>query len=158
MARNKAQADRAWALLLARWILGLMFGMAGFWKVFTLGPVEHASGMFVEAYADTFLPAWSLWVTGTTIPAIELIAGVALLVGWRVRTSLLALGAVLLIVTFGHLLAQPLYSFNQHVMPRAALVFLLLWLPRADDRFALENWLLRRQQSADADRRALDAP
>ena len=146
MAKNDGQTDRAWALLLARWLLGMIFGMAGFWKVFTLGPLEHASGMFVEAYADTFLPAWSLWLTGTTIPAIELIAGVALLVGWRVREALLALGAVLLIVTFGHLLAQPLYSFNQHVIPRAALVFLLLWLPRSDDRFALENWLARRRQ------------
>lgn len=150
MAKNEWRADRVWALLLARWLLGMIFGMAGFWKVFTLGPLEHASGMFVEAYADTFLPTWSLWLTGTTIPAIELIAGVALLVGWRVREALLALGAVLLIVTFGHLLAQPLYSFNQHVIPRAALVFLLLWLPRSDDRFAFENWLARRRKVASA--------
>ena len=146
MAKNDGQSGRAWALLLARWLLGLIFVMAGFWKVFTLGPLEHASGMFVEAYADTFLPTWSLWLTGTTIPAIELIAGVALLIGWRVRAALLALGAVLLIVTFGHLLAQPLYSFTQHVIPRAALVFLLLWLPRSDDRFAFESWLARRRK------------
>ena len=87
MAKNDGQSDRAWALLLARSLLGLIFAMAGFWKVFTLGPLEHASGMFVEAYADTFLPTWSLWLTGTTIPAIELIAGVALLIGWRVRAA-----------------------------------------------------------------------
>lgn len=149
MGLDNTPAGRAWALLLARWLLGLIFAMAGFWKVFMLGSLEHASGMFVEAYADTFLPAWSLWLTGATIPAIELIAGMLLLVGWRVREALLALGAVLVIVTFGHLLAQPLYSFNQHVMPRAALVLLLLWLPRSDDRFALTNWLARRRQRAD---------
>jgi len=146
MGSENTHVGRAWALLLARWLLGLIFAMAGFWKVFTLGPLEHASGMFVEAYADTFLPAWSLWLTGATIPAIELIAGVLLLVGWRVREALLALGAVLLLVTFGHLLAQPLYAFHQHVLPRAALVFLLLWLPRMEDRFTLENWLARRRQ------------
>jgi len=146
MGSDPTHVDRAWALLLARWILGLIFAMAGFWKVFTLGPLQHASGMFVEPYADTFLPAWSLWLTGATIPAIELIAGALLLVGWRVREALRALGAVLVIVTFGHLLAQPLYPFNQHVVPRAALVFLLLWLPRSEDRFTLESWLARRRR------------
>lgn len=138
--------DRAWALLLARWLLGLIFAMAGFWKMFTLGPLGHAREMFVGPYADSFLPAWSLWLTGATIPVIELVAGAMVLVGWRVREALLALGAVLVVVTFGHLLAQPLYSFNQHVMPRAALVFLLLWLPRSEDRFALANWLERRRR------------
>ncbi len=148
MGPDDSNVDRAWALLFARWLLGLIFAMAGFWKVFALGPLQHASGMFVEAYADSFLPAWSLWLTGASIPVIELAAGVLLLVGWRVREALLALAGVLLIVTFGHLLAQPLYSFNEHVIPRSALVFLLLWLPRSTDRFALENWLARRRQRA----------
>jgi hypothetical protein len=68
--------------------------MAGFWKVFTLGPIAHAQGMFVEGYADCFLPVWSLWLTGTTIPVVELVAGAMLLVGWRVREALIGLAAV----------------------------------------------------------------
>ena len=35
--------------------------MAGLWKVFVLTPVGHAHKWFVDPYADTFLPAWSLW-------------------------------------------------------------------------------------------------
>lgn len=143
---NRAAApDRAWALFLARWLLGLIFGMAGFWKVFELGALEHARRLFVGPYADTFLPAPVLWGAGTAIPFVELAAGGMLLVGWRVGLALRALVAVLVVVTFGHLLAEPLYSFNQHVVPRAALVLLLLWAPRELDRFTLEHWIAARR-------------
>ena len=50
----------SWALLFARGILGLIFLMAGIYKVFQLGPMEHARRLFVDPYAETFLPAWSL--------------------------------------------------------------------------------------------------
>lgn len=133
--------NRAWALFFARTLLGLIFFMAGWWKVFLLGPLSHARGMFVEPYADTFLPAWSLWASGTAIPVLELGAGALLLVGlWR-RPAMITIGAVLVVVTFGHLLAEPLYPFHQHVVPRAALLLLLLWAPADADRLALDNLL-----------------
>ena len=139
-------SDRGWALLLARWLLGLIFFMAGVWKVFELGPLQHAQRMFVEPYAETFLPAWALWLTGAAVPLVELVAGGLLLVGFRVREALLALAGVLVLVTFGHLLAEPLYAFHQHVIPRAALVFLLLWLPRDSDVVTLDALLSRRRR------------
>src|SRR6266481_9682865 len=98
-ARN---LDRSWALLFARLVLGLIFFMAGVYKVFQLGPLEHARKYFLP-YADTFLPVWSLWATGVAIPFVELVAGGLLIIGWRIRESLIALGFVLVIVTFGHL-------------------------------------------------------
>src|ERR1700749_5061810 len=88
-------SNRAWALLIARWILGLIFFMAGLWKTFSLGPVEHARRLFVEPYAHTFLPRWSRWATGTVVPIIELVAGGLLLLGFRTRDALLAPGGVL---------------------------------------------------------------
>lgn len=137
-------ARRAWALLFARGVLGLIFFMAGVYKVFTLTPVGHAHKWFVDPYADTFLPTWSLWITGLTIPVVELLAGALLLVGWRVREALIALGVVLLIVTFGHLLKEPLYEFHTHVIPRLALLVFVLMLPREADRFSVDGWLGRR--------------
>ncbi len=110
-------SNRAWAILFARLILGLIFFMAGMWKVFTLGPLEHARRLFVDPYAHTFLPRWSLWAAGTVVPFVELTAGALLLVGLRTRDALLALGGVLVLVTFGHLLAEPLYEFHTHVIP-----------------------------------------
>jgi len=111
--------------------------MAGAWKVFQLGPIEHARKYFLP-FADTFLPIWSLWVVGVTVPVVELIGGALLLLGLRVRDALLALGAVLVIVTFGHLLHDPLFNFSGHVIPRLALLLFVLWCPRELDRFSLD--------------------
>jgi thiosulfate dehydrogenase (quinone) large subunit len=135
--------SRSWAILIARLILGFIFFMAGQWKVFSLGPFEHARRLFVEPYAHTFLPRWALWATGAVVPVVELVAGALLLVGFRTREALLALGGVLVLVTFGHLLLEPLYEFHTHVIPRAALLLFLLVMPRAEDRFSVDAWRRR---------------
>ena len=140
-----AISGRAWAILVARLVLGLIFFMAGEWKVFTLGPLEHARKWFTGPYADSFLPMWSLWGVGTAIPFVELAAGALLILGWRVREACLGLGAVLVIVTFGHLLADPLYEFHTHVIPRTALLLFVLVMPRDEDVLSLDGRLRRRR-------------
>src|SRR5205809_6694164 len=105
--------NRGWAILFARLVLGLIFFMAGAWKVFQLGPLEHARKYFLP-FADTFLPVWSLWLVGVTISFVELLGGALLLIGFRVREDLIVLGGVLVIVTFGHLLRVPLFIFSGH--------------------------------------------
>lgn len=143
--KHEKISDRTWAIFIARTILGLIFFMAGMWKVFDLGPIEHARRLFVEPYADTFLPVWSLWLTGTIIPVVELTAGALVLVGmWR-RPALLALGAVLVTVTFGHLLAEPLYQFHTHVIPRTALLLFVMVMPSSEDRLSLDAWIASRR-------------
>jgi uncharacterized membrane protein YphA (DoxX/SURF4 family) len=141
---------RAWALLFARLVLGLIFFMAGISKVFQLGPLEHARKYFLP-FSDTFLPVWSLWVVGITIPVVELVAGALLILGLRVRDALIALGFVLVIVTFGHLLREPLFNFSGHVIPRLALLLFLLWCPREADRFSLDDVLRRAQRPTPSD-------
>ena len=135
--------DRAWAILFARLVLGLIFFMAGVMKMFQLGPLNHARKYFLP-FADTFLPVWSLWAMGVVIPFVELIAGALVILGLRVREALVALGFVLAVVTFGHLLHAPLYEFHTHVIPRLALVLFVLLMPRADDLFSLERIVTRR--------------
>jgi uncharacterized membrane protein YphA (DoxX/SURF4 family) len=140
----KPSLNRAWAMLFARLVLGLIFFMAGEWKVFQLGPLEHARKYFLP-FADTFLPIWSLWLTGVAIPLLELVAGALVILGLRTREALVALGFVLAIVTFGHLLREPLYDFSGHVIPRLALLLFLLWCPREEDRFSLDHlWQTRK--------------
>jgi uncharacterized membrane protein YphA (DoxX/SURF4 family) len=134
--------DRSWALLFARLVLGLIFFMAGVWKVFRLGPLEHARKYFLP-YADTFLPVWSLWLAGVAIPFVEMIAGALVILGLRTREALVSLGFVLALVTFGHLLREPLYEFHTHVIPRLALLLFILLLPRGDDRFSMDHLLTR---------------
>jgi hypothetical protein len=57
------------------------------WKVFGLGPLEHARKFFLP-YADTFLPVWSLWVVDVSIPFVELGAGALVIIGLRTRAAL----------------------------------------------------------------------
>ena len=134
--------NRGYAILFARLVLGLIFFMAGVMKVFQLGPLGHARKYFLP-YADTFLPVWSLWVVGVVIPFIELIAGAMVILGLRTREALVALGCVLAIVTFGHLLREPLYEFHTHVIPRLALVLFVLLMPHEDDTFSIDYLLTR---------------
>jgi uncharacterized membrane protein YphA (DoxX/SURF4 family) len=136
--------QRGWAVVFARLALGFIFFMAGLWKVFQLGPLEHARKYFLP-FADTFLPVWSLWLTGVTIPFVELVCGAMLLVGLRVREALIALGGVLTVVTFGHLLREPLFNFSGHVIPRLALLLFLLWCPRELDWLSLDFLLGRKK-------------
>src|SRR5262245_58232597 len=137
------QRSKSLAVFFAREILGFIFLMAGVYKVFQLGPLGHARKYFLP-FSDTFLPVWSLWAMGVTIPFVELIAGGLLIIGWRVREALVGLGAVLIIVTFGHLLKEPLYPFHEHVIPRLALLLFVLMMPSEDDRFSVDYFLARR--------------
>jgi uncharacterized membrane protein YphA (DoxX/SURF4 family) len=144
MIPDDSAHGRAWAALFSRLILGFIFFMAGVFKVFQMGALTHAANLFVEPYADTFLPIWSLWLTGAVIPYVELIAGGLLLIGWHTRDALVALGVVLVVVTFGHLIPEPLYAFDRHVIPRWALLVVCLLL-RDDDRWSFDSWQRERQ-------------
>lgn len=120
-----------------------MFLVAGWYKCFYLTPLGHAENFFTGPYADTWIPHILLLVTGTAIPVVELAVGLLLVVGWRTRPALLAIGVVLVLVTYGHLLKEPLFSIKDHIFPRAALMVAVLLLPAEKDRFSLESWLRR---------------
>ena len=134
-----------WAVFFARVVLGLIFFMAGVYKVFQQGPVGHVRQWFLP-YSDTFLPIWSLWAVGLAIPFLELLGGALVLVGWHTRTGLVALGCVLATVTFGHLLKEPLYPFHEHVIPRLVLLVFVLAVPPEADRLSVEGLLRSRRR------------
>jgi thiosulfate dehydrogenase [quinone] large subunit len=137
------QTAKSLALLFARLVLGLIFFMAGVWKVFGLGPAGHVQRFFLP-FQHTFLPVWSLWAVGLAIPFVELIGGALVILGLKTRYALVGLGAVLVIVTFGHLLDQPLYALHEHVIPRLALTLFVLLMPEEIDRFSIDRLLKRR--------------
>lgn len=125
------------APLFARLVLGLIFFMAGFNKVFVLTPSGHVAKFFLP-FQDTFLPLWSLWAVGYTIPFVELIGGGLVLLGWARTLGYGLLGSVLVVVTFGHLLHNSLYPFHEHVIPRLGLLLLLLLMTPEADRYSLD--------------------
>jgi uncharacterized membrane protein YphA (DoxX/SURF4 family) len=135
----------SWAIFFVRWVLGLIFFMAGWWKCFDLGPLEHARRLFVEPFATTWIPAWLLWAFGTVIPPVELIAGALMCLGLRVRAAGIALGFILIVVAYGHLLQEALFDTTHHIFPRLVLLTYVLSAPAERDRLSLDAWLGRRR-------------
>ncbi|MCZ6478593.1 MAG: hypothetical protein O6851_09800 [Gemmatimonadetes bacterium] len=137
--------DAGLVAFFARGLLGVLFLMTGGFKVFEMGALEHARLLFVQGYAESWIPVWLLWGLGTLIPFVELVGGVLLLAGFRVREALVALGFLLLVVAYGHLLKEPFFDITTHVFPRAILLLILLAVPRAADVWSVDGWLTRRR-------------
>ncbi len=111
-----------WLTLFTRVMVGLLFGMVGFHKVFVQGPEAHTSQFFTGPYAGSWMPHWLLYATGVTIPFVEVIAGWLLVIGFLRLPAALALGGVLLLVTYGHARKEPLFHVNSHIIPRTLLL------------------------------------
>ena len=140
MNTEKKTLSRAIGLLTIRLVLGLVFFMQGFGKVFNIGVENLYQNYFFQPYQDTFIPTSILKFTAYYTSFVELIAGTLLILGIFRRYSLYALATVLVIVSFGHGLLEP--SWDMHdVIFRLILVAALLILPQEWDRFSLDRKL-----------------
>ena len=64
--------------------------------------------------------------------------------GYRLREGQIALGAILIVVTYGHLLREALFDTTHHIFPRLVLLVITLTVPRERDLLSLDAWLSRR--------------
>jgi uncharacterized membrane protein YphA (DoxX/SURF4 family) len=132
--------NKSIAVTTIRLVLGFIFLMQGFGKVFTWG-VEKVYRM--DFFYDTFkdlLPEPIIHFTAYYTSYVELIAGFLVVIGLKRDYALYALASVLVIVTFGHGLAEPIWDLS-HVMPRTILLVALLLLPAEWDRFSVDHYL-----------------
>jgi thiosulfate dehydrogenase [quinone] large subunit len=136
------------ATFLARMLVGVIFTMAGYWKVFELGAHQHAQQFFVEGFQEYWLPEWFLYPLGWIIPFVELIGGLLLVLGWRTRLSLSSLGLLLIVTTYGHALRQPLFDIDGHTFTRMALILFVLMQKPGVDCLGLDFWLHKRRGQA----------
>lgn len=136
-----------YANFIVRWILGILFLMAGYWKVFVLTPASHAQQYFVEGFADSWIPEWLLQLLGYSIPLLELVAGLLICIGFKTREALIAVGLLLIVTTYGHALQQPLFDIDGHTFTRLALIIFLLLSPAGTDRYSIDHWLLARKKN-----------
>jgi len=130
--------NKSIAMLIIRLILGFIFLMQGIGKVFKWG-VENVYNMdfFYDTYKD-LLPDFIIHATAYYTSYIELIAGLLVVLGLKRDYALYLLASVLVIVTFGHGLAEPIWNLS-HVMYRTILLVTLLILPREWDKFSMDN-------------------
>lgn len=132
--------DLAWPAFFMRVMIGIVFFMAGYWKVFKLTPATHASKLFLEQFSDTWIPRALLWSLGVSIPFVELIAGALLIVGLFRRPCAIVLGFLLLVVTYGHLLKEPLFDIHPYIFTRLILLLPVMVLRSVDDLWSLDAW------------------
>ena len=133
--------NRSAGTLVARVLLGLIFFMQGYGKLTKFG-MDNLYRMFepYEAQLPTFLVKFAAYFTTYA----ELIGGGLLILGLFRNFSPYALGLVLLIVSFGHGLSEPIWDLS-HVFPRAVLLIALLWVPKEWDQWHLDRLLNKRR-------------
>lgn len=130
---------------IVRWVLGTLFLMAGYWKVFVMTPSVHASRFFIQGFEGSWIPEWLLYALGMSIPVLELTAGLLICIGWRLREALIFIGLLLIVTTYGHALIEPLFDIDGHTFTRLALVVFLLLAPPGSDKYTLDGWLKGRK-------------
>lgn len=126
-------SSRAAGILFARALLGIIFFMQGFGKVFTFS-VTTVYDKFFKPFEATFLPKWLIWATAYYSSYIELIGGFLLIIGLFRKYSLYLLAINLFVVAFGHGLLEPIWDLS-HITPRAILLLVLLLTPSEWDRW-----------------------
>jgi uncharacterized membrane protein YphA (DoxX/SURF4 family) len=124
---------RASGLLFTRALLGVIFLMQGFGKIFTF-TVPVVYDKFFKDFETTFLPKWLIWATAYYTSYVELIGGLFLILGLFRRWTLYLLAIDLVVVAFGHGLLEPIWDLS-HVMPRTLLLLVLFFLPPEWDRY-----------------------
>jgi uncharacterized membrane protein YphA (DoxX/SURF4 family) len=133
--RENQTTNCAAGMFFLRALLGIIVGMQGYGKIFTYG--------IWTIYESSFRPLETVFPKGLLMgvlyftTGVELLAGVCLVLGIFRNWALYLLGAVILIVSFGHGIDSPIWDLV-HVMPRAILIGALLLLPENWD-----NWRLK---------------
>lgn len=133
------RTSRAVAALFARALLGIIFMMQGYGKVFTY-TVPRVYAMFFKDFEKTFLPKWLIVTTAYYTSYVELICGFLLIIGLFKKCSAYLLAIDLFIVSFGHGLLEPIWDL-QHVIPRAILLLTVLIIPTQWDLWNVDTFL-----------------
>lgn len=130
------QNNKQIAVLTIRLLLGFIFFFQGFGKVFKFGLNAVYQNFFLKSYGE-LLPDFLLLFTAYYTSIIELIGGLLLIVGFKRDYTLYALASVLVMVTFGHGLKDPIWDVSD-VMYRAILLVSLLLLPKDLDKYSVD--------------------
>ena len=136
--------NRIIGTLTLRLVLGFIFLMQGYGKVFNYGISNIYKNVF-KSY-ESQLPSSLVWMTAYYTSFVELLAGLLLVIGLFKNWALYALASVLIIVTFGHGLASPIWDLS-HVFPRTVMLVTLLFLPQEWDKWSLDAFIQSKKRT-----------
>lgn len=138
---------RAIGIFFMRTLLGLIFLMQGYGKVFSWG-LEGVYQNVFASYEETWIPSFLLQFTAFFTSYMELIGGLLLVLGLFRHWAYIGLGAVLLLVSYGHGLSSPIWDL-QHVFVRAVFLIGLLLVPSDWDQLHLDRFVVKTRQTND---------
>jgi uncharacterized membrane protein YphA (DoxX/SURF4 family) len=143
--KNEEEKLRHAGTFFIRTLLGIIFLMQGYGKVFTMG-VPHVYERFFKVFEDGVLPKWLIVFTAYYTSYVELIGGFLLVTGLFRKFAMYLLALDLLIVSFGHGLMEPIWDLS-HVIPRAILLSALFLLPTDWDEWNLDKLIKQTTKS-----------
>jgi thiosulfate dehydrogenase [quinone] large subunit len=126
MTDPKDIRDQRAAYALLRVILGANIALHGISRLIMGASVF--SSKLVDQFAHSPLPASLVWGFGMSLPWVEALFGLLLLLGLRTRAALVGGSAVLLLLTFGSALIQDWQAASAQLLYAAvyaALLFLI---------------------------------
>jgi uncharacterized membrane protein YphA (DoxX/SURF4 family) len=129
---------RAAGMLFIRILLGIIFFMQGYGKIFTF-TLSGVYDKFFKEFENTFLPGWLIHFAAYYTSYVEWIGGMLLIIGLFRKYTVYLLALDLLIVSFGHGLLEPIWDLS-HVMPRTILLCFLFFLPEDWDRWNADQF------------------
>jgi thiosulfate dehydrogenase [quinone] large subunit len=91
-------------LALMRWGLGLLLLASGLRKL--MGLSGFVTGYLVPAFEETILPGWLVTPYGYTLPLVEALLGVLLILGLFRSLTLFVTGLTFLSLAFGQMLLR----------------------------------------------------
>ncbi len=133
--------DERLAYALLRATLGLNLLMHGVSRSLS-GTGEFAAKLVMQ-FEHAPLPAWSVWVFGLTLPSIEAILGLLLLLGLRTRAAIIAGSLLILLLTFGSALIQDWSAAGMQLT--YAVVYSVLLFLRRYNGWSIDAWRSRNQ-------------
>lgn len=116
-------SNKKLAVLLLRFVTGINFLMHGAVRVF--GDYSGFADGMVNDFSDTYLPAFSVRLLGYAIPIIELIIGVILITGFKLRIGLVIGFLLMATLIFGMSLLQQWGVVGSQMIYALALFFIL---------------------------------
>jgi thiosulfate dehydrogenase [quinone] large subunit len=131
--------DEQLAYALLRAVVGLNLFLHGANRLLS-GSGEFAAKL-VSQFAHTPLPTWSVWVFGLTLPFVEGLFGLLLLVGLRTRATLIAAILWIMVLTFGSSLIQD-WNAAGIQLTYAAIYAALIFLHRYNG-WSIDTWIKR---------------
>ena len=125
------KSNRDLAVLLLRLITGLNFAGHGLVRIF--GGYTDFARSTVDQFADTILPAALVWPLGYAIPIVELVLGLLLIAGFRIRLTVTAAFALMAVLVSGMVLLEEWAVVSIQMIYILTLFVILAFQPEEPD-------------------------